>query len=75
MLLIPVMFRFMLSQRISCFDNLSTQTTGNRNPSDMIGLNVVHYMLKFSLLSTDLANPCPYSAFLIGINIFAHRHH
>ena len=74
MLLIPVMFRFMLSQRISCFDNLSTQTTGNIDPSDMIGLNVVTYSSPTSLLSTDLANPCP-SSFLMRISIFTDQHH
>ena len=74
MLLIPVMFRFMLSQRISCFDNLSTQTTGNIDPSDMIGLNVVTYSSPTSLLSTDLANPCPIRLY-IGISVFTYFHH
>ena len=37
------MSEFMICERISCFNNLSTQTTGNGDPSDVIGLNVVHY--------------------------------
>ena len=75
MLLIPVMSRFMFPQRISCCDNLSTQTTGNRDPSDMIGLNVVQYKLITSLLSADLAYPCPLAIIFVGIKLFAYFHH
>ena len=41
--------------------------TDHRDPSDMIGLNVVHYIDHTSLLLTNLANSCFSSAIRIGV--------
>ena len=74
-LLIPMVFRFMISQRISCFENVSTKSTGNRDPSNMMSLNVLHYTVHTSLLSTHLTYSCSSVPLRVKIGILTECHH
>ena len=74
-LLIPVVPIFVLCQRISWTENLPTETTRNRDPSNMMNLNVVSDSCPTSFLSTHLAYPSSSIFPFVGIRIFAERHH
>ena len=72
-LLIPVMSILMNSQRAPCSEFLSTKTTGNGNPNNIICFKVVSYICPVPLLSAHIANPCLSCA--MAIIIFACRYH
>ena len=69
------MNRFVFCQRISWTENMCTKITRNGDPSNMIRLDVVHYISHASLLSTHLAYPCSSTVLAVWIGIFTDHHH
>ena len=73
---ISVIIRFMIIHRISQRKQFSTITTGKRDPTNMICLDMVLYILHPSLFSTHLTYPClAFSKWISVITVFHHRLH
>ena len=74
-LVISMMYRFMLCQRISWFGCFSTMITWDGDPSDMIWFYVLLYISPTTLLSTHLAYSCLFFNFCVRIGIIAEYNH